>query len=149
MRREAQAAKRKEKEERLRKEAAEEREKKESLRVVRLYDGAPRGRDAVAVVLAASRGLRSPQFKKPGLAGVSHVDGKRIDSNYTEEIECLPGEHRIGVLLQFRPDNVPAGTLAVNSNHIQKIVSLKAGSLYQIRFDPARHDVQITEIERK
>ncbi|MBC8527412.1 MAG: hypothetical protein H8D22_11280 [Candidatus Cloacimonetes bacterium] len=122
-----------------------EREKKESLRVVRLYEGSHLDPDDVAVIIAATRDLRSPRYAKAGIAGVIRVDGRSIDSDYTEEIECLPGKHTITFLVQFRPDNVPEGTLSVSSSRYDKTLDLRAGYGYRIVFDPANDKADIEE----
>jgi hypothetical protein len=134
---------------RIEQKAKEESEKKERLRVVRLYDGAPRAKDAVAIILCAETDLRSPKFRNRGIAGVFSSDGRGIDSNYTEEIECLPGKHTIGLTVQFRPDNVPAETLAINFSHVYRTLVLKAGSRYAIVFDPVNHEADIAEVEKE
>lgn len=122
-----------------------EREKKETLRVVRLYEGSHLDRNNVAVIIAATPDLRSPRYSKAGMAAVIRVDGISIDPDYTEEIECLPGQHTITFLVQFRPDNVPEGTLAVSSSRYDKTLDLRAGCGYRIMFDPTTDKAHIEE----
>ncbi len=130
--------------------AAEARAKlqsfKEELRIVRIYEGSPRADSEVAVLMTSEDNIQLPEFSKPGVAFVATLGKQEINTNYTEEIHCLPGPYTVTILVQFRPDNVPDGGFAVNSSRFDVDWQAMQGHTYRVAFDKIEKRAYILDV---